>query len=113
MPAPDDAPADDGVLVTITRGSEPGTFMVYPGDEPEGGEPGDMSGDDVAAMGAEGDMPAGQEAVSVGEAMKMVVDILKGSGGGGDAEGAFTAGFGDGGGAPMAGIKTKPMMRGM
>ena len=80
--------------------------MVYSGDEPEGDESGDMSGDDAAAMGPSGDMPApqGQPADSVGAALKIVMQLLQSASAGGDQSGAaqdqFAAGFGGGGAAP-------------
>lgn len=96
------------VLVTIC-GNDDGTYTVYSGDEPEEGGEG-VSEDDADAMGDAGDQaaPEGQQAASVGEALKMAMDILneaKGAEGapeGGDAEDQFSAGFGaPAGGAPM------------
>lgn len=108
---------DETVLVTISKTGD-GTYMVYKGDEPEpGGE--QTNGDvDGAASGASvGDMesagapddaampagttadeasPQGQQAQSVGEALKLAMTILHDdeSGGDGGAEGAFQSGFG-------------------
>jgi hypothetical protein len=82
-----------------------GTFQLYAGDEPEEGDTGDegdMSSDDVAAMGSAGEGPAPQTASSLGEALKMAADILKAaqsSAGGGSAESNFAAGFQGGAGA--------------
>ncbi len=88
------APAEPMVLATIMDNGD-GTFTVFAGDEPEGGPAPDMSGDDVAAMGAEGDMPApeGQQAGSAEEALKLVADILGQAGGGGSPDDQFAAGF--------------------
>lgn len=98
--APDD---DSDVLVTITSDGQ-GGFMVYAGDEPEGGDAGDTSGDDADAMGSAGDQsapdggaptPQGQPASSVGAALKIAMTILQGAASGGsDAAGNFAAGFG-------------------
>lgn len=102
-PAPGD---DSNVLVTITSDGA-GGFVVYSGDEPEGGETGDMSGDDADAMGSAGDQPAppqGEPADSVGAALKIAMTILQGAASGGsDAAGNFAAGFGaPAGGASVA-----------
>ncbi len=104
-PAPDDASdSDDNVVLTVTMGAD-GTFTLYAGDEPEEGDTGDegdVSPDDVAAMGSAGEGPAPQTASSLGEALKMAADILKAavSGiGGGSAESNFASGFQGGAGA--------------
>lgn len=84
---------DDNVICTVCRNDD-GTFTVYDGDEPEdGGE--DMSGDDAAAMGPGGDQQAdqGQQASSVGEALKLVMQALQQSEQGGGAEADFASGF--------------------
>jgi hypothetical protein len=112
-PAPDDAgDSDDNVVLTVTMGAD-GTFTLYAGDEPEGGDAGDegdVSSDDVAAMGSAGEGPAPQTAGSLGEAVKICADTLKAaqSGiGGGSAEANFASGFTGGAGAmgapPMGG----------
>lgn len=90
---------DSNVVCTITSNGD-GTFTVYAGDEPEEGDGGDMSGDDVGAMGGAGDQSAGQPASSVGAALKLVMGILQEatSGGPGGAEDQFSSGFGGGGG---------------
>lgn len=118
-PAPDMGGGAQGpnVVVTIVANGD-GTFMVYPGDEPEGAEPGDASQDDVDAMGPGGDQPAGQSADSVGAALKIAMDILQaGASGGGGAEASFMAAGGPpGGAAPPAPLRTKapmPMRHGM
>ncbi len=105
-PPPDDASdSDDNVVLTVVM-SPDGTFQLYAGDEPEEGgdtgDEGDMSSDDVAAMGSAGEGPAPQTANSLGEALKMAADILKAaqsSAGGGSAESNFAAGFQGGAGA--------------
>jgi hypothetical protein len=92
------------VVLTVTMGAD-GSFTLYAGDEPEEGDTGDegdMSSDDVAAMGSSGEGPAPQTASSLGEALKMAADILKAaqsSAGGGSAESNFAAGFQGGAGA--------------
>jgi hypothetical protein len=93
------------VVLTVTMGAD-GSFTLYAGDEPEEGgdtgDEGDMSSDDVAAMGSAGEGPAPQTASSLGEALKMAADILKAaqsSAGGGSAESNFAAGFTGGAGA--------------
>lgn len=101
---------DDKVLLTVCHGDQPGTYVIYTGDEPDEAEGGDMSGDDVAAMGASGDEPGGQPVASKGEALKVILDIFnQDEGAAGGAEASFTGAFGAGS-QPMAGIKTKPMM---
>lgn len=108
MPTPPDAGApidpgaetgsDSNVLVTICKNDD-GTYTVYSGDEPEGGESGDMSEDDANAMGTAGDQPApeGQSADSVGAALKLAMDILQqdasSEGAPGSAADQFAAGF--------------------
>lgn len=105
LPANGAAPAEEmppvaagpSVVATIMDNGD-GTYTVYPGDEPEEGMAPDMSTDDVAAMGAEGDMPApeGQPADSPEAAVKIVYDLLKGAAPD-NADDQFAAGFG---GAP-------------
>lgn len=96
-PAPDAGGSDDNVVCTICKNDD-GSYMVYSGDEPEGGS-GDMSGDDVGAMGPGGGAPAsqGQSADSAGSVLKIVMDILQsdasGEGGPGNADSQFAAGF--------------------
>lgn len=104
--APDaDSDADDNVVCTITKTGD-GSYMVFAGDEPEGGSQPDMSEDDADAMGDAGNAPApnggapapqGQPAASVGEALKIVMGILQddqSSGdGSGNADQQFAAGF--------------------
>lgn len=106
MAPPDDAGAsdtDDNVLVTICKNDD-GSYTVYAGDEPEGGDEGDMSEDDANAMGAAGAAPApttpqpqGQPADSVGAALKIALDILNSDksseGAPGNADDQFNAGF--------------------
>lgn len=102
--APPEDTGSDPVVLTVTMGAD-GMFTLYAGDEPEEAEQGDMSEDDVAAMGSEGEGPAPQTADSLGEALKMAMDILKAAAqgaGGGSAEQQFAAGF-TGGAAPMGG----------
>lgn len=98
--APDDAGGSDSdVLVTITSDGQ-GGFMVYAGDEPEGG---DLSEDDANAMGGgaqAGATPSsgGQPADSVGAALKIVMTILQenqsSQGAPGGSQDQFEAGFG-------------------
>lgn len=106
MPSDDDAGApdtDDNVVVTICKDGQ-GGYTVYAGDEPEGGDAADMSGDDANAMGPAGDgaapaasAPEGQPASSVGEALKIAMTILQADesseGAPGSAEDQFSAGF--------------------
>lgn len=112
-PAPP-APTGDNVLVTICSDGQ-GGFTVFAGDEPEEAESGDMSSDDVAAMGPAGDTaaPKGQPADSVETALKITMGILQSAATNapGGAQDAFAAGFGQGGGnsAPPE-IMTKPGM---
>ena len=113
-----DADADDQVVLTITKDGQ-GGYVVYPGDEPEGGGAGDTddgSEDDADAMGAAGGAPApgggaggaagggngaspqGIPADSVGAALKAAMDILQAdassAGAPGSADDQFAAGFG-------------------
>lgn len=96
--AADDAGGDDNVVVTICKNGD-GSYTVYAGDEPEGGDS-DMSGEDADAMGPGGAAPAvqGQPADSVGAALKIAMDLLKSDASGGSAPGnaddQFAAGFG-------------------
>ena len=99
-------PAGGDVVVTISKASD-GSYMVYAGDEPDT-ESGDMSADDAGAMGAAGGAPApagggmgggaaGQPASSVGEALKLAMDIMqtdKGSEGApGNSDDQLAAGY--------------------
>jgi hypothetical protein len=107
--ASDDAGGDQTV-VTITKGAD-GSYTVYAGDEPDDEGSGDGSGmseDDDAAMagGASGgsaasDM-AGQHADSVGQALKLAMDIMNAdkssTAGEGSAQDQFAAGFNGGSG---------------
>jgi hypothetical protein len=95
---------DSNVLVTITSDGQ-GGFMVYPGDEPEEDETGDMSGDDAAAMGPSGDEPAsqGEPADSVGAALKLAMTILQSAASGGAGPNNAADNFASGFGAPPAG----------
>jgi hypothetical protein len=95
-PAPD---AGGDVVVTIVSNGD-GTYMVYAGDEPDAG--GDMSMDDAAALGPEGDAAAspsaqGEPAGSVGEALKAAMTILQADassqGAPGSADDQLNAGF--------------------
>lgn len=106
----DDADAgspDDNVICTVCK-NEDGTYTVYQGDEPEGGDE-DMSSDDASAMGPAGDQPSnqGQQAGSVGEALKLVMSILQQDAqSGGGAEAQFASGFnGDQSPTPASGQK--------
>lgn len=98
--------ADDAVVCTICSDGQ-GGFVVYSGDEPEGGgDTADLSEDDADAMapgggdaGAQGaaePSPQGQPAASIGEALKIVMTILQQSesAGGGSAGDQFASGFG-------------------
>lgn len=111
-PPPDDAGSpEDNVILTIARDPEGGGYLVYSGDEPEdGGE--DMSADDADAMGPAGGAPANQPqtAGSVGEALKIAMNILQQDeqSGGGGAEAAFASGFGGPQGATPAGNGGSP-----
>jgi hypothetical protein len=109
-----DADTDDNVLVTICQ-APGGGYTVYAGDEPEGdqGEPpetGDMSEADTDAMGPAGAQPAGggnggaeaaepqpqgQPAASIGEALKLAMDIMRQSenSAAGGPNDQFAAGF--------------------
>ena len=105
--------------VTITMKGD-GTYMVYPGPAPDdsGSSDDDTSEDDDDAMGAAGDQPAGggpaggasmgagmmgggaaqgQPAQSIGEALKLAMDILNSSaqsaGAPGSADDQLNAGF--------------------
>lgn len=100
--------AGEGVVVTIARNGD-GTYTVYSGDEPDaGGDMGaaDMGEADVAAMGDAGDVAAGggpvapaaqgQQAGSIGAALKIAMDILQqdeGADGLGSANDQFAAGY--------------------
>lgn len=101
MDATPDDTGTDNVLVTIC-GTPGGPYTIYAGDEPEEGE-GNQSEDDVVAMGPVGDQPApeGKPADSDGAALKIVMDMLReaASGGPGNADAQFAAGFG----GPQAG----------
>jgi hypothetical protein len=111
-PPPDDAGSpEDNVILTIARDPEGGGYLVYQGDEPEdGGE--DMSADDADAMGPAGGAPSNQPqtAGSVGEALKIAMNILQQDeqSGGGGAEAAFASGFGGPQGATPAGNGGSP-----
>jgi hypothetical protein len=95
-----DAGGDDdssNVLVTIVKNDD-GSYMVYAGDEPDGGGA-DMSGDDATALGSGGDAtaPQGTPADSVGAALKAALDILNADksseGAPGNADDQLSAGF--------------------
>jgi hypothetical protein len=109
------------VVLTVCREAD-GTYMVYPGDEPDdagGGGSSDMSEDDADALGPAGAAPSGgggmaaagggpaagggsmmggKPADSKGAALKIALDIMvadeAGSGPGGDADAQFAAGYG-------------------
>ncbi len=96
----------DTVVVTITKGSD-GSYTVYAGDEPDGDE--GESEDDDAAMGGPGAAPSGgdmsassggQHADSIGQALKITMDMLQAdkssAGGEGSADDQFAAGFNGG-----------------
>ena len=91
--APD---TDDNVILTVCDDGQ-GGFLIYTGDEPEAGEGDDGSEAGADAMGPGGDEPANppQTAGSMGEALKIIMDILKqkGEGGPGGAQAAFDQGF--------------------
>jgi hypothetical protein len=102
-----DQDSDDNVVVTICK-SPDGSYVVYAGDEPEGGEPeGDESEDDADAMGPAGGAPGGaptaapapegQPASSIGEALKIAMTIMQedksSEGAPGNADDQFAAGF--------------------
>jgi hypothetical protein len=104
-----DAGDDSGqVIVTITKNDD-GSYMVYAGDEPDGGSDADTSADDADAMGAAGAAPAGGAGMagggsaqgipadSVGAALKAAMDILQADksseGAPGNAEDQFQSGF--------------------
>jgi len=93
--APPEEHGSDVILTICDDGQ--GGFLVYDGDEPEEGETGDMSEEGVAAMGPGGEEPAnsGQPAASMGEALKMAMDIMQkhGEGGPDGAQANFDAGF--------------------
>lgn len=135
MPTPDDAggppDADDNVVCTIAKDGQ-GGYVVYPGDEPEGGGAGggmdDGSEDDADALGPAGDMPAGgngggmgdgatpapqgQPASSIGEALKLALGIMQADQSSqppsGSPDDQFSAGFGGSqGAAPAASLPQK------
>ena len=103
------------VIVTICSNGD-GSYTVYAGDEPSSGDNNpDMSEDDADAMGPAGGAPApgggaggppgggsgasqGQPADSVGQALKIALDILNADksseGAPGNADDQFQAGFG-------------------
>jgi hypothetical protein len=109
----------ESVVVTICKEAD-GSYMVYPGDEPDdsgstAGGADDMSEDDADAMGPAGAAPGGGDmgggaagaggmvgggsggkaADSIGAALKAAMDILQSdqSGGSGSANDQFAAGF--------------------
>lgn len=101
----DASDADDNVVVTICKNGD-GSYTVYSGDEPEGGDEADMSEDDAGAMGSAGEAPApdggapapqGQPADSIGAALKIALDIMNSDksseGAPGNANDQFNAGF--------------------
>lgn len=103
-----DDTGSDTVVCTIAKTSD-GSYMVYPGDEPDAGVDGDMSEDDDDAMGGAGGGPggapmggaagsSGQPADSIGQALKLAMDILQSDksseGAPGSADDQFAAGFG-------------------
>jgi hypothetical protein len=104
--AGDDTDSDDNVVCTITKTGD-GSYMVYAGDEPEGGDEGDMSDDDTDAMAGGGapapggggapPAPQGTPADSVGAALKAALDILNADksseGAPGNADDQFAGGF--------------------
>jgi hypothetical protein len=119
-----DADTDDNVVCTICRAPD-GGYTVYAGDEPESdqgeaeGGGADMSEADTDAMGPAGAQPAGgpagmgggmgnggaaeaaepqpqgQPAASIGEALKLAMDIMRQSEASspGGAQDQFAAGF--------------------
>lgn len=111
-----DADTDDQVVCTIAKDGQ-GGYVVFAGDEPEGGGAGDTddgSEDDADAMGAAGGGPAGpamggppgggngaapqgQPAASIGAALKLALDILNedasSAGGPGSSDDQFAAGY--------------------
>lgn len=117
MPPPDptagagpdpDAGSDITIVCSIGKKAD-GSYVVFAGDEPEDDDSGggDMSEDDADAMGSSGDMPGGgagapsaqgQPADSVGQALKLAMDILQADksseGAPGSADDQFAAGFG-------------------
>jgi hypothetical protein len=103
--AGDDTDSGGDVIVTICKTGD-GSYMVYPGDEPDSGGGGDMSEDDAGAMaapggGAGGGMGGGgsqgQPADSIGAALKIALDILNSDksseGAPGNADDQLAAGF--------------------
>jgi hypothetical protein len=111
-----DADSDDNVVCTVVANGD-GTYTVYAGDEPEGGGGDDgggmggadmseddadaMPGSDQAAGGGNGaaeaaePAPQGQQAGSIGAALKLVMDALReheSSGAGSDSD-QFAAGY--------------------
>ncbi len=105
-PPPAPADTDDDVVVTISKTGD-GSYMVYAGDEPDAGSA-DMSGDDAGAMGAAGDAAApgggmgggggaGKPASSIGEALKLAMDLLQAdassAGAPGTADDQLSAGY--------------------
>lgn len=94
------------VILTVCEGPD-GGYVIYPGDEPEGGAgDADMSEDDADAMGPAGaasapnggsPAPQGQPAASIGEALKLALDIMQSdassAGAPGDADSQFASGF--------------------
>ena len=122
-PPPPAGGGDDSgaVIVTISKTGD-GSYMVYAGDEPDA-DSGDMSADDANAMGAAGGAPApagggmgggaaGQPASSIGEALKLAMDIMqadKGSEGApGNSDDQLSAGYSsDKNPTPSSGMKQK------
>ena len=113
----DDTGSDSDVLVTITKTGD-GSYMVYAGDEPGGGQ--DMSDEDADAMGPAGGAPApaspssqGQPADSIGAALKIALDILNedksSEGGEGSSEDQFQGGFNASKAPTPAGMGGAPM----
>lgn len=118
-PSADAGASDETTVCTICMASD-GTYTVYAGDEPDDSDGGDgagMSEDDDAAMGGAAGgagapaspAPAGQHADSIGQALKIAMDVLNAAassaGGEGSADDQFASGFNDSGAPTPATVR--------